>query len=94
MNERTRERDRSILETIVAHDGSCSWADDSVCDTCPLSKNHLDHKVVGCAEFVTGTVMAAQKFQSTDEAYMQVALSKLADMAMQDIIDSEKSDGT
>jgi len=80
-----------ILERIVAEEGSCCWARPSICALCPLGQliRSDDSKFMSCVEALNIDGLPEEE---ADAVYKDAALSKLADMAMDRML--EDTDGS
>jgi hypothetical protein len=78
----------SILERIVAEEGSCCWAKPSVCAACPLG--HLTRYESGnymsCIESLNIDGLSEE---DADARYKEAATRKLADIMMNNIIEAD-----
>lgn len=76
----------SILEKIVEEEGSCCWADSTVCKSCPLGRLSRDtnNSFMSCVEALDIDGLSEKE---ADARYKHAALRKLADLAIHHIIE-------
>lgn len=81
----------TILERIVAEEGSCCWATPSVCVSCPLGRlTRSDNgKYMSCVEALNIDGLSEEE---ADARYKEAASNKLADLTIENLI--ETPDGT
>jgi hypothetical protein len=77
-----------ILERIVAEDGSCCWATPSVCEHCPLGRlvRSDNGEYMSCVEALNIDGLSTEE---QDARYKEVAICKIADMALDQIIEAD-----
>lgn len=77
-----------ILERIVAEGGSCSWATPSVCISCPLGRliRSDNGGFMSCVEALGIDGLSEQE---ADLRYKEAATAKLADIALDKILEAE-----
>ena len=80
--------DIEILERIIAEDGSCCWATPSICKKCPLgSLTRSDNgKFMSCVEALNIDGLSEEE---ADIRYKEAATRKLADIALDQIIEAD-----
>ncbi len=78
----------TILERIVAEEGSCCWATPSVCISCPLgaSVRSDDGGFMSCVEALNIDGLSEEE---ADARYKEAAISKLTDIALDNIIEED-----
>ncbi len=78
-----------ILQKIVDEEGSCTWADERVCRTCPLSrlKTRPDGNYISCLEAVGGHNTTTE--EESDALYLNAALKLLMDVNVQYILEGK-----
>ena len=76
-----------ILERIVTEEGSCCWARPSVCKRCPLGSliRSDSGEFMSCVEALNIDGLSEEE---ADKKYKQAALSKIADMVLDQAIEN------
>ena len=74
--------DITILERIIAEDGSCTWSDPQTCNMCPFSKltRSDDGSPMSCVEAFGIEHLSEEQ---ADARYKEAALQKLAEIALE-----------
>ena len=77
-----------ILERIVAEEGSCTWATPSICMDCPLGRlTRSDNGgYMSCVEALNIDGLSEEE---ADARYKEAALSKIADLALDQVIEAD-----
>jgi len=77
-----------ILERIVAEEGNCCWATQSVCKQCPLGSliRSDNGGLMSCVEALNIDGLSEEE---ADIKYKEAAISKLADMVLNKIIEAD-----
>ena len=77
-----------ILERIVAEEGSCCWAKPSICRNCPLGRliRSDNGGFMSCVEALNIDGLSEEE---ADLKYKEAAIRKLADMALDRIIEAD-----
>ena len=77
-----------ILERIVEEDGSCCWATPSVCKRCPMgSLTRSDNgSFMSCVEALNIDGLSEEE---ADLRYKEAATRKLADIALDQLIEAD-----
>lgn len=77
-----------ILERIVAEDGNCCWATSSICRNCPLGTliRSDNGGFMSCVEALNIDGLSEEE---ADAKYKEAAIRKLADMAIDQIIEAD-----
>lgn len=77
-----------ILERIVEEKGSCCWANSSICEHCPLGSliRSDNGKFMSCVEALNIDGLSEEE---ADLRYKEAAAGKLADMALDQIIEAD-----
>jgi hypothetical protein len=78
----------AILERIVAEDGSCTWARNSICKRCPLGKlvKADGSRAVSCVEALNVEGLSEKE---ADARYKEAANNKLAELAIEKAIEAD-----
>lgn len=78
----------SILERIIAEEGSCCWARPAICKDCPLSRlTRSDNgSFMSCVEALNIDGLSEEE---ADTRYKEAAISKHADITLQRIIEAD-----
>jgi hypothetical protein len=79
----------NILERIVAEEGNCCWAKPNVCRSCPLGRliRSDNGGYMSCVEALSIDGLSEEE---ADARYKEAALSKLADLSIDRMIDGTK----
>jgi hypothetical protein len=79
------QRERDILQKIVDNEGSCTWANKSICNLCPMSrlKKRTDDKYYSCFESICVEGMSEEE---ADQKYKEAALKILMDEGIEDML--------
>ena len=81
--------DRSaILERIIAEEGSCCWANPTICAVCPLGRlaRNDTGKFMSCVEALSIDGLSEEE---ADAKYKEAALDKLANKVILDAIEAD-----
>ena len=78
----------TILERIIAEEGSCCWATPSICVSCPLGTlvRSDDGGFMSCVEALNIDGLSEEE---ADARYKEVAINKLTDIALDNIIEGD-----
>jgi hypothetical protein len=78
----------SILERIVAEEGSCCWATPAICAICPLGKliRYESGRYLSCIEALNIEGLSEEE---ADARYKEAATRKLADLMINKIIEAD-----
>lgn len=78
----------SILERIVAEEGSCTWARSAVCKRCPLGRlvRADGSRYVSCVEALNIEGLSEKE---ADAKYKEAALDKLASLLLDKSIQAD-----
>jgi hypothetical protein len=78
----------SILERIIAEEGSCCWARSSICDSCPLGRLvKVDgSRYVSCVEALNIEGLSEEE---ADARYKEAAIHKLAEIILEKTIQAD-----
>ena len=80
---------QAILEKIIASNGSCTWASESICRLCPLGKiprEDRSDKAMSCVEALSIDGLSEE---DADAKYKAAAEEKLASLLMQQNIEAD-----
>lgn len=79
---------KQILERIIAEEGSCNWAGPAICSKCPLSRlaRYNSGGYMSCVEALGIDGLSEVE---ADARYKTAATDKLADLAIESIIEGE-----
>ena len=77
-----------ILERIVAEEGNCCWATPAICMDCPLGRlvRSDNGGYMSCVEALNIDGLSEQ---DADARYKEAAVSKLADIVLEQIIEAD-----
>lgn len=77
----------SILERIVAEEGSCCWARPTICASCPLGKldRYDNGGFMSCVEALS---IDGLNEEDADARYKQAAMDRLASMTLEKAIEA------
>lgn len=77
----------AILERIVMEEGNCCWARPSICKSCPLGRlvRSDDGKYMSCVEALNIDGLSETE---ADARYKEAAISKLADLSIENAIET------
>lgn len=77
-----------ILERIIEEEGSCCWANPSICAVCPLGRL-ARNDIGGFMSCVEALGIDGMTEEEADARYKAAALNKLADKTISDIIEAD-----
>lgn len=82
------KNEREILESIVEHDGSCTWSNKSTCAKCPMSRLRARKNGghYSCIEAICAQELSEEE---ADKRYKKVAALMLADLDIEDMLIKE-----
>jgi hypothetical protein len=78
----------TILERIIQEEGSCTWANPTICNRCPLGKLARDNNG-GFMSCVEALAIEGLSEEDADARYKKAAQEKLADITLDKIIEGE-----
>lgn len=78
----------AILQKIIDENGNCCWSNMSICLKCPLSRleRYDSGNYMSCVEALNIDGLSEEE---ADLRYKAAAISKLADLAINNMIESE-----
>lgn len=79
----------TILQRIVDEDGSCCWANPSVCRACPLGRLAKQDGRDGFMSCVDALNIDGLSEKEADARYKEAAMRKIADLTLDSIIGSD-----
>jgi hypothetical protein len=78
----------TILERIIAEEGSCCWANSSICKNCPLGRleRYNNGGYMSCVEAIG---VDGLNEEEADAKYKGAAINKLTDLIVDNLIKSD-----
>lgn len=78
----------AILERIITENGSCCWANPTVCTMCPLGRlaRNDTGKFMSCVEAIGIDGLSEEE---ADAKYKEAAIDKLANKVILDAIEAD-----